>query len=121
MRRLLSDGTLLASGGQDNTARLWRVSDGELLHTLIGHIDYVFSVVFTLDGATIFTASRDGTIKYWRVDDGELVNTLSGHQPGVLCVAVSPDDRRITFGRMDATLVTVRNPFVMQQAFPVEP
>jgi WD40 repeat protein len=31
------DGSMIASGGWDNTIKLWRVSDGALLRTLEGH------------------------------------------------------------------------------------
>jgi WD40 repeat protein len=33
------DGSMIASGSDDNTIKLWRVSDGALLRTLEGHTD----------------------------------------------------------------------------------
>jgi WD40 repeat protein len=37
------DGKTLATASWDKTVRLWQVSDGQLLHTLEGHTDAVYS------------------------------------------------------------------------------
>ncbi|MDA1278027.1 MAG: hypothetical protein O2960_28865 [Verrucomicrobia bacterium] len=60
------DGHLLASGGLDNTARLWKVSDGTLIKTLEGHDSRVTSVAFSPDGATLASGSWDRTVRLWR-------------------------------------------------------
>jgi hypothetical protein len=59
------DGQWLVSGGSDNTARLWRASDGELLHVFEGHTGRVTAVVVTPDGRSALSASADGTIRRW--------------------------------------------------------
>ena len=38
------DGQMLASGSEDYTIKLWRVSDGMLQRTLTGHTDWLYSV-----------------------------------------------------------------------------
>ncbi|MBD2519852.1 AAA-like domain-containing protein [Nostoc sp. FACHB-973] len=43
---------------------------------LVGHQEYVYSVVFSPDGQQIATASRDKTIKLW-ARDGRLLQTLN--------------------------------------------
>ena len=59
------DGSLLASGGDDKTIKLWRVSDGALVRTLTGHTDRVRSVSFSPDGSLLASGSDDKTIKLW--------------------------------------------------------
>jgi WD40 repeat protein len=69
----------LRRGVDDNTIRLWRVSDGAQLITLRGHTSDVTSVAFSPDGNLIASASSDRTIRLWRVSDGVLLRTLTGH------------------------------------------
>ncbi len=64
------DSTLLASGGSDATARIWRVSDGTTLQTLTGHGGGLYSVDFSPDGRLLATTSGDGTARLWNVTNG---------------------------------------------------
>ncbi|MBA3752313.1 hypothetical protein H0X06_06015 [Candidatus Dependentiae bacterium] len=57
-----SDGTMLLTGSDDHTARLWDASSGIQLCVFQGHIDSVVSAVFSSDGQAIVTGSSDGTI-----------------------------------------------------------
>ncbi|MFQ5425201.1 MAG: hypothetical protein ACE5F9_14645, partial [Phycisphaerae bacterium] len=67
------DGTLLASGSPDHTARLWELDDKTLENpnytgvVLVGHTDHVLSVAFSPDGTRLATASVDKTIRLWDV------------------------------------------------------
>ncbi|MDF2441161.1 MAG: hypothetical protein JWN98_2145 [Abditibacteriota bacterium] len=61
------DGTLLCSGSDDKTVRLWRVKDGKLIHTFKGHKAKVNSVHFAPHGKTVASGSYDGTVKLWRI------------------------------------------------------
>jgi len=60
------DGQTMASRSYDNTARLWRVSDGAPLRTLEGHTGSVSSVAFSPDGQTLASGSRDRTVRLWK-------------------------------------------------------
>jgi len=60
------DGQNLASGSDDTTVRLWRVSDGALLRILVGHTNWVSSVVFSPDGQTLASGSWDKTVRLWK-------------------------------------------------------
>lgn len=73
-----ADGVVLATGG--NNVNIWRVGDGELLHTLSGpegRFKYVNSIVFSPDGQHIASANGDRTIKIWRTSNWELLNVIS--------------------------------------------
>jgi WD40 repeat protein/tRNA A-37 threonylcarbamoyl transferase component Bud32 len=59
------DGKTLISSHEDNTIKLWNLSNGKLLRTLSGHSDWVLSVAISPDGQTLLSGSRDKTIGIW--------------------------------------------------------
>jgi len=64
------DGAVIASGSRDQSVILWDAESGELLRTLEGHTDQVWTVAFSPDGATLASASDDATVRLWRVAVG---------------------------------------------------
>jgi hypothetical protein len=59
------DGSKLATGSIDSTARIWDTHSGTLLHTLHGHTSWVTSVAFSPDGSKLATGSFDNTARIW--------------------------------------------------------
>ncbi|MBN1680836.1 MAG: WD40 repeat domain-containing protein [Anaerolineae bacterium] len=84
------DGALIASGGEDQTIRVWDALTGEAVATLEGHTGTVARVAFSPDGMLIASAG-DSTVRLWDVVTGQAVATLEGHTLAVDCVAFSPD------------------------------
>ena len=56
------NGEYLASGFEDNTIRVWRVSSGERIKTLKGYSSKVYSVLFSPNGEYLVYGSTDGYI-----------------------------------------------------------
>jgi small GTP-binding protein len=81
----------LATGGEDETVRLWEVASGKMLHTLEGHRACVHSVAFDPIGTTLASGSEDETVKVWAMVGGKLLRTLEGHTAFVKCVGYSHD------------------------------
>ena len=70
-RAFFPDGTLLVSGSNDQTIKLWDVQTGGVVRTFHGHTGYVQSVSISADCATIVSGSDDCTIKLWDIQTGE--------------------------------------------------
>jgi WD40 repeat protein/serine/threonine protein kinase len=97
------DGTRLATASQDQTARVWDPTTGNLIHTLRGHAGYIHSLTYSPDGSRLVTASEDQTARVWDPDTGNLITTLQGHEGGVTGLAYSPDGSRLTTSGVDET------------------
>ncbi len=98
------DGSLLASGSDDATVKLWDVSSRQLVDTLTGHGSIVLSVAFSPDG-TLLASGSDKEVKLWNMETKQLVHTLTGHTSGVYSVAFSPDSTLLASGSGDGTVL----------------
>ena len=97
------DGTLLATGGMDHSARIWNVADGRSLAVLEGHRDNVQALAFSPDGRQLATGSWDHTVRLWDVASGALLASFDGHAGMLTSVAFSPDGRQLLSGSFDGT------------------
>ena len=125
-------GLLLATGSDDDTAKLWRFSpDGSTatcVATLAEHSGYVWSVAFHPTGLLLATGSQDKTAKLWRFspDDGSTatcVATLEGHGNWVNSVAFHPTAPLLATGSSDQTAklwnITVENTVTHEDIQPI--
>ena len=82
------DGSLLVSGADDHTARVWDVATGSQIGMLTGHTGAVLGVALSPDGGTLYTGGLDSRVLTWdldgrrqlvsRVVDGTPHTTLGG-------------------------------------------
>ena len=59
------DGSWLATGSFDRTAKIWDAATGKEILTLRGHSGNVSGVAFRPDGGRLATASYDRTVRIW--------------------------------------------------------
>lgn len=114
------DGLRLASGGRDNSVRLWNAQSGENLRVLDGHSDWVTSIAFNGDGSRLVSGSRDQSVRVFDTTTGALLTVITAHNNIVNAVALTPDGRVVASGgrdgqiylhTLDAQLVSVLNNF----------
>jgi WD40 repeat protein len=88
--------------------RLYRISDGALLHTL--EFTYIEDIVFSPDGQLVAASSAVDLAALWRISSGEqlaeLVNERGIYGGGgkVFDVEFSPDGKVVYGGTADGTV-----------------
>ncbi|MFD6071867.1 AAA family ATPase [Amycolatopsis lurida] len=77
------------TGSDEETVRVWDLTDGTLLTTLTGHPGGVRAVACTtINGQPVaVTGGEEETARVWDLSDGTLLTTLPGHRNCVWAVA----------------------------------
>lgn len=81
----VSPGSVLLSGSEDKTAKLWSVSTGACLQSFVGHGGPIYDVAI-VDQVTFLTASKDKTIRAWDAMSGEDFRTYENGSSSVTSV-----------------------------------
>lgn len=84
------DNNYLVSGSYDQTAHIWRLSDGSLVHT-ITHPSGVCCVRAT-NGNELYTGCMDGKIRLVDMTDGQIKKEFDAYPANVRSIDVSPDN-----------------------------
>lgn len=97
-----ANGQLLASTGQDFTARIWSVRTGREIARFV-HPNRPFGeIAFTEHG--VVAAGRDTAAYYWRLPPAAPIRTLSGHENAVQSVSFNADGTRLVSASADFTV-----------------
>src|SRR3954453_3517474 len=81
------DGTLFASGSNDNSVKIWDVASRRELRTLTGHTDHVLAIRFSSDGTLLATLGYDKTVRVWEVRSGQQQVTINAENGAFKAVA----------------------------------
>src|SRR5579885_3046026 len=77
--RLSADGRWLVSGSPDHTVRLWDVSAGRCLRTLL-HSEWVWGASISADGKRIISGGTDDIVRIWELDQQRILCSLHPSQ-----------------------------------------
>ncbi len=72
------DGTLLATGSDNATIKVYPASGSGMTYMLEGHTGIIKSIVFTPDNKYLYSSSRDGSMLKWDLNTRESTPMISG-------------------------------------------
>eukprot|EP01041_Mallomonas_annulata_P003782 gene3782-7509_t len=103
--------TLIASGSQDKSIRIWQSSNLSPLATLNGHKRGIWKIVFSPIDRCLASCSGDHTIKIWSLQDYVCLRTLQGHTSSVLSLQYINRGQQLLSSSSDGLirLWTIRN------------
>lgn len=98
-----NDGRWLAAGS-NNEIVIVDVSSGQLVATLRGHTDNVYSLAFLPADTRLASGSNDCTIRLWDLNTFTELAQLRGHVDRVTGLVVTPDGSRLLSSSGDYTV-----------------
>ena len=94
-------GDRVATGSFDNTAKIWNVSNGQLLSTYGEHTAEVVCLSFDPTSKRLCTGSIDHTAIVWDLETDKKLYNLEEHQGEVISISYNSDGDKILTGSFD--------------------
>jgi platelet-activating factor acetylhydrolase IB subunit alpha len=92
--------SLIASGSEDTTIRIWDCETNQYEKTLKGHTGAITGLAFDSKGLFLASCSNDMSAKIWDMNTYLCTKTLKGHDHTISCVQFySNNDQLITCSR----------------------
>jgi len=96
--------SIMISGSEDATIKLWDFETGDYERTMKGHTDSVQDVALDKDGKLLASCSADMSVKLWDFQTYECIKTMHGHDHNVSSVAFLPTSDYIVSSSRDKTI-----------------
>ncbi|XP_028275052.1 lissencephaly-1 homolog [Parambassis ranga] len=97
-------GPFLLSGSRDKTIKMWDVSIGMCLMTLVGHDNWVRGILFHPGGKFIVTCADDKTLRIWDYKNKRCMKTLCAHEHFVTSLDFHKAAPYVVTGSVDQTV-----------------
>ncbi len=94
----------LAAGLFDSSIKLWSMPEAQMVRSIDGPAQWVWSISVSRDGSLIASGWGDEALRVFRTADGSPVMTIDQGATGVRAVAISPDGSLVAAGLGDNTV-----------------
>lgn len=101
-------GNQLASGGRDNTVKIWDTITRRQLYASNKHGGWVEGLAYSPDGKRLAVAVDDGSVVIWDMIHKREALTIDAHAQTCLAAAFSPDGTHLATASLDG-LVKIFN------------
>ncbi len=95
---------LLASGGADETVRLWDLQTLTLKRSYTGHRDFITAIAFSNSGKLLASGALDGHIRLWSILSSRRLRSLNGHKGRISDIDFAPSGNLLASASDDGTV-----------------
>jgi WD40 repeat protein len=100
------NGKYMVSGSQDNTLKLWDITNGKEIRTFSIHTGLVRSVMFNPEGTSILTSSADNKALIYNIETGKAESEFLLEKDRLFKSCYSPDGSKVlTMNDRDGAIV----------------
>ncbi len=97
--------SIVATGGEDRSIRLWQLDTGKQIAVLIGHRKSICTLaIHPIRTDLLYSSGRDGMIKLWQLDRAIKLCSIDSQQAIVNHLAISHDGRLLITAGSDRTI-----------------
>jgi hypothetical protein len=97
--------SIVATGGEDRSIRLWQLDTGKQIAVLTGHQKSIHTLaIHPIRTDLLYSSGRDGIIKLWQIDRAIELRSIDSQQATVNHLAISPDGQLLITAGSDRTL-----------------
>ncbi|HBE19504.1 MAG TPA: protein kinase [Cyanobacteria bacterium UBA11149] len=98
------DGKKIISSSADKKMRIWDLTNGQEINTVIKHSLPINYFAIGPDWHTVAMGGSHNTIEIWNWENGKLITTLAGHTGEVNFLVITPDNNNLISASADNTI-----------------
>ncbi len=98
------DQSTVALGGPGKTLKIYSTSDGQLLHALKKHTDWLTAVAYSPDGVLLASGDRQGGLWVWESQSANEFYSLTGHKAAITSLSFRDDSNILASASEDGSV-----------------
>jgi WD40 repeat protein/DNA-binding SARP family transcriptional activator len=99
-----TEGQLLVAGATGGRLRMWRMTDGQLIHDSPSSPGLPTAALFSPNGSMLASSGPDYALSLWNMERGRQHHTLQGHTNVIWSLAFRADGRLLASGSADQSV-----------------
>lgn len=100
---------VVATGCDDNNARIFSTGESPAKHLLEGHQHKVYNVAFTADGKHLLSTSMDGCLRQWDAVTGQCISESNSHASSIFSLQSGPRSPWLAITASDDALLAAHD------------
>ena len=101
---VFKDSNTLVSVSLDQTAKIWNVASGKVLHSAELNMGNQVVPALAPDNQALFAGASSNRVRLWNYESGELLKTFDANDSAVSTLAFTPDGKLLVIGTIKGVI-----------------